>query len=88
MGVPNYPSPYGPQSPRPKSSGRGGGQVLASAPQQQGQQHYSPYGMGAGGMNGAGQREMPFKVMIPGPPPSQQQQQQQQQAQQERRGSR
>jgi hypothetical protein len=90
MGVPNYPSPYGPQSPRPKSSGRGGsggGQVLAPAPQQQqGQQHYSPYGMSAGGINGAGQREMPFKVMIPGPTPSQQQQQHQ--ASQERRGSR
>ncbi|KAE8833520.1 hypothetical protein PTNB73_05093 [Pyrenophora teres f. teres] len=90
MGMPTYPSPYGPQSPaggRPKSSGQGlpktatnGQQVLAPAPPQQPQQkqqpppqgqhpHFSPYAPANLG------REMPFKVMVPGPAP-------------ERRGSR
>ncbi|KAG9194389.1 hypothetical protein G6011_04424 [Alternaria panax] len=91
MGMPTYPSPYGPQSPaggRPKSSGQSlprssatgqnGQQVLAPAPsQQQSQQpqgqHFSPYApLNVGGAMG---REMPFKVMVPGPTP-------------ERRGSR
>jgi hypothetical protein len=92
MGMPTYPSPYGPQVPaggRPKSSGQSlprstgtaqnGQQVLAPAPSQQQLQqpqgqHFSPYApvsMGGGAMG----REMPFKVMIPGPAP-------------ERRGSR
>ena len=91
MGMPTYPSPYGPQSPaggRPKSSGQSlprstatvqnGQQVLAPAPsQQQPQQpqgqHFSPYAPVSAG--GAAGREMPFKVMVPGPTP-------------ERRGSR
>jgi hypothetical protein len=61
-----YPSPYGPQSPassRPKSSGqppRNGPPALAPAPPP----HYSPYAPVSMG------REIPFKVMIPGPPPS------------------
>ncbi|KAF1846185.1 uncharacterized protein K460DRAFT_339177 [Cucurbitaria berberidis CBS 394.84] len=61
--VPTYPSPYGPQSPAgsgPKSSGqppRSGPPALAPAPPQ----HYSPYApIGA-------DRQMPFKVMVPGP---------------------
>lgn len=63
--VPTYPSPYGPQSPagsRPKSSGqppRNGPLPLAPAPPQ----HYSPYA--PVGID----RQMPFKVMIPGPAP-------------------
>jgi hypothetical protein len=63
---PSYQIPYGPQSPpgsRPKSSGqppRNGPQPLAPAPQQ----HFSPYPPAAMG------RDMPFKVMIPGPPPA------------------
>jgi hypothetical protein len=68
---PGYPSPYGPQSPtdsRPKTgnSVRNGQQPLAPAPPQ----HFSPYAPHP--LN----REIPFKVMIPGPPPG------------ERRGSR
>lgn len=60
--LPTYPSPYGPQSPaggRPRSSGRSGPPPLAPAPPQ----HYSPYAPVNMG------REMPFKVMVPGPPP-------------------
>jgi hypothetical protein len=60
--LPAYPSPYGPQSPagpRPRSSGRNGPPPLAPAPPQ----HYSPYAPVSMG------REMPFKVMVPGPPP-------------------
>jgi hypothetical protein len=62
---PSYPSPYGPQSPagsRPKSSGqhaRNGPPILAPAPSQ----HFSPYAPLGGG------RDVPFKVMVPGPPP-------------------
>jgi hypothetical protein len=62
---PSYPSPYGPQSPagsRPKSSGqhaRNGPPTLAPAPSQ----HFSPYAPLGGG------RDVPFKVMVPGPPP-------------------
>jgi hypothetical protein len=60
--LPTYPSPYGPQGPtgpRPRSSSRSGPPPLAPAPPQ----HYSPYApMNMG-------REMPFKVMVPGPPP-------------------
>lgn len=61
----SYPSPYGPQSPtgsRPKTSGqssRNGPPPLAPAPPQ----HFSPYAPHP--MN----RDLPFKVMIPGPPP-------------------
>ncbi|KAF1833843.1 hypothetical protein BDW02DRAFT_569594 [Decorospora gaudefroyi] len=80
VNLPTYPSPYGPQSPaRPKSSGQalgrnGGGQVLAPAPpQQQGQQLFSVNSYAPPG--GASGRDMPFKVMVPGPAP-------------ERRGSR
>ncbi|XP_014557447.1 hypothetical protein COCVIDRAFT_37148 [Bipolaris victoriae FI3] len=83
--MPTYPSPYGPQSPasgRPKSRGQSipksagnGQQALAPAPpqQQQGQHSqqsppiftpYVPVSM-AGGIG----REMPFKVMVPGPTP-------------------
>ncbi|OAL57443.1 hypothetical protein IQ07DRAFT_495679 [Pyrenochaeta sp. DS3sAY3a] len=63
--VPTYPSPYGPQSPasnRPKSSGqppRTGPPALAPAPPQ----HFSPYA--PVGLD----RQMPFKVMVPGPAP-------------------
>ncbi|PSN64982.1 hypothetical protein BS50DRAFT_575100 [Corynespora cassiicola Philippines] len=58
---PTYPSPYGPrQAPRPKSSGP---PALAPAPP-----HVSPYPPMATGP--VAQREMPFKVMIPGPPPA------------------
>lgn len=60
--LPTYPSPYGPQSPagpRPRSSGRNGPPPLAPAPPQ----HYSPYAPVNMG------REIPFKVMVPGPPP-------------------
>lgn len=60
--LPAYPSPYGPQSPagsRPRSSSRSGPPPLAPAPPQ----HYSPYPPVNVG------REMPFKVMVPGPPP-------------------
>jgi hypothetical protein len=63
---PSYPSPYGPQSPagsRPKSSGqppRNGPPTLAPAPPQ----HFSPYAPLTVG------RDIPFKVMIPGPPPA------------------
>jgi hypothetical protein len=59
--LPAYPSPYGPQSPapRPRSSSRSGPLQLVPAPQQ----HYSPYAPMTMG------REMPFKVMVPGPPP-------------------
>jgi hypothetical protein len=62
--APSYPSPYGPQSPagsRPKSSGqpRGGPPALAPAPSQ----HFGSYAPLSGG------RDIPFKVMIPGPPP-------------------
>tara|TARA_R110002003_G_scaffold351_11_gene18947 strand:- start:4867 stop:6432 length:1566 start_codon:yes stop_codon:yes gene_type:complete len=61
----SYPSPYGPQSPagsRPKSSGqppRSGPPPLAPAPPQ----HYSPYAPLS--MS----RDLPFKVMVPGPAP-------------------
>jgi hypothetical protein len=64
--APSYPSPYGPQSPagsRPKSSGqppRNGPPPLAPAPPQ----HFSPYAPVSIG------REIPFKVMIPGPAPT------------------
>lgn len=63
--APSYPSPYGPQSPagsRPKSSGqhRTGPPALAPAPAQQ---HFGPYAP----LSAA--RDVPFKVMIPGPPP-------------------
>lgn len=64
---PPYPSPYGPQSPagsRPKSSGqppRNGPPPLAPAPPPH---HFSPYAP----MSGS--RDLPFKVMIPGPAPS------------------
>ena len=64
--VPTYPSPYGPQSPagsRPKSSGppqRSGPPVLAPAPSQ----HFSPYGPAGG------DRQMPFKVLVPGLSPA------------------
>ncbi|KAH6883325.1 hypothetical protein BKA58DRAFT_330741 [Alternaria rosae] len=81
--------PQSPAGGRPKSSGQSlprsaattgqnGQQVLAPAPsqqqhQQQQGQHFSPYApMNVGGAAG---REMPFKVMVPGPAP-------------ERRGSR
>jgi hypothetical protein len=62
MPGPAYPSPYGPQSPvgaRPRSSGRSGPPPLAPAPPT----HYSPYPPVPIA------RDMPFKVMIPGPPP-------------------
>lgn len=61
---PTYPSPYGPRTaPRPKSSGP---PPLAPA----GPRHISPYPpLGAGPV---AHREMPFKVMIPGPPPADQ----------------
>ncbi|USP76331.1 hypothetical protein yc1106_03605 [Curvularia clavata] len=82
--MPTYPSPYGPQSPaggRPKSRGQSipktttnGQQALAPAPphQQQGQHSqsqppqpvFSPY-VPVGSVG----REMPFKVMVPGPTP-------------------
>jgi hypothetical protein len=60
--LPTYPSPYGPT--RPQSSGqshRNGPPPLAPAPAPP--QHYSPY------PPMSMSREMPFKVMIPGPPP-------------------
>ncbi|KAG9381139.1 PAT1 domain containing protein [Pyrenophora tritici-repentis] len=71
MGMPTYPSPYGPQSPaggRPKSSEQGLPKTVTNGQQGQ-QQHFSPYAPANLG------REMPFKVMVPGPAP-------------ERRGSR
>lgn len=70
----NYPSPYGPRTaPRPKSSGP---PLLAPAPAPA-PAHVSPYppptmgpGMaGQGPVSQAEHREMPFKVLIPGPPP-------------------
>jgi hypothetical protein len=66
MPGPAYPSPYGPQSPagsRPRSSGqppRNGPPPLAPAPPQ----HFSPY------PPVPMSKDMPFKVMIPGPPPA------------------
>ncbi|KAI8932437.1 hypothetical protein NX059_010623 [Plenodomus lindquistii] len=69
--IPNYPSPYGPQSPvgkRPLTGGsgaeRGGPPALAPAPPTQGQQqqHFSPYApVGGSGV------DRQFKVMVPGP---------------------
>lgn len=65
----NYPSPYGPRTlPRRKSSGP---PPLAPAPA-----HISPYPpitqMGGAAQTPGTVREMPFKVMIPGPPPEHQ----------------
>lgn len=61
----SYPSPYGPRTaPRPKSNGP---PPLAPAPPAP---HITPYPPIT--PNGTQHREMPFKVMIPGPPPTEQ----------------
>ncbi|KAF1954999.1 hypothetical protein CC80DRAFT_536431 [Byssothecium circinans] len=66
----SYPSPFGPRTaPRPKSNGP---PPLAPAPAAP-PIHVSPYGPSPPGPQTPVVREMPFKIMVPGPPPSQQQ---------------
>jgi hypothetical protein len=71
---PSYPSPYGPRTaPRPKSNGP---PPLAPAPAPAPPPplpppHISPYPPMVPGQ-AVQHREMPFKVMIPGPPPEEQ----------------
>jgi hypothetical protein len=61
----SYPSPYGPRTaPRPKNNVP---PPLAPAPPP----HVSPYPLMAQGQS-AQHKELPFKVMIPGPPPGEQ----------------